>query len=176
MVKKLVNAEIDISQGKIRIGTHRFKSQSVEITVKKSPGIWVKQHLYRGKVRLFPHSNGKIEVVNVLGMRDYISSVIDSEMPGNFPKEARAAQAIIARTYALYQMEKSSPQSHFDLYSSTRSQKYMGYQYRDHRGRLLAGESPSSREISEENCRSHLYASRRPVLYLLLCSLWWENR
>lgn len=147
--KKMSKTTLSQLNGKIHAGNEVIDSDSVEVSVKKSPGIWVNRNYYHGKIRLFAKPNGKLEVVNVVRMRDYIASVIDSEMPGNFPKEARAAQAIIARTYALYQMENQSSGKTFDLYNSTRSQKYLGYQYRDRRGRLLAGESSSSREIAE---------------------------
>jgi stage II sporulation protein D (peptidoglycan lytic transglycosylase) len=148
--KKLSQTTIKHSQNKLWIGKKKYGSKGIEISVRKSPAIWINKHCYHGKIRLYPKSNGRVEVVNVVPMRNYIASVTDSEMPGNFPYEARAAQAIIARTYALYQMEQASNKSSFDLYSSTRSQKYLGYQYRDKRGRLLAGESPSSRKISEQ--------------------------
>jgi stage II sporulation protein D len=35
----------------------------------------------------------------------------------------------------------------FDLFSTTRSQNYLGYQFRDRNGRRLAGESQSSRRV-----------------------------
>ncbi len=148
--KKLSQTAIKHSRNKLWIGETKYESKGIEISVSKSPAIWVNDHCYHGKIRLYSKSNGRVEIVNVVPMRNYIASVTDSEMPGNFPFEARAAQAIIARTYALYQMEQASKNSSFDLYSSTRSQKYLGYQYRDKRGRLLAGESPSSRKISEQ--------------------------
>src|SRR5258708_36314358 len=68
-------------------------------------------------------------------------------MPAAFPEEARKAQAIVARTYALYQKQVADGGSIADLFASTRSQKYLGYQYREG-GKLLAGESESSRRIA----------------------------
>src|SRR5258708_1511094 len=68
-------------------------------------------------------------------------------MPAAFPDEARKAQAIVARTYALYQKQVAERAAVADLFASTRSQKYLGYQYREG-GRLLAGESEAGRKIA----------------------------
>ena len=68
-------------------------------------------------------------------------------MPGSFPKEARKAQAIVARTYALYQAVRRRS-SEYDVYADSRSQQYPGFQYRDKNGRRLAGENSKSRAIA----------------------------
>jgi stage II sporulation protein D len=133
----------------LRIGKREFPVTRLEIDAAKSPAIWVGQHQYRGRVRLFRQSGGTVIAVNVLPLEDYIASVIDSEMPGDFPDEARKAQAIVARTYARYQMSLARSDSLLDLFASTRSQKYLGYQYRDSGGRLLAGESANGRRIGQ---------------------------
>jgi stage II sporulation protein D len=86
-----------------------------------------------------------VSAVNVLPIEDYLTSVVDSEMPGKFPEAARMAQAIVARTYALYQIRQADPNSQYDLLASQRSQKYLGYEYLDASDRRLAGESPGSR-------------------------------
>lgn len=133
----------------LRIGKREFPVTRLEIDAAKSPAIWVEQHQYRGRMRLFRQSGGTVLAVNVVPLEDYIASVIDSEMPGDFPDEARKAQAIVARTYAQYQMNRAGRDALLDLYASTRSQKYLGYQYREPGGRLLAGESPAGRRIGE---------------------------
>jgi stage II sporulation protein D len=136
-------------QGRIRFGKRDLPEGNMEIVPAASPGIWIEGHQYRGTVRLHQMYGQKvIMAVNVLPLEDYVASVVDSEMPASFPEEARKAQAVIARTYALYQKEEASG---FDppaeLYASTKSQKYLGYQYRDGK-KLLAGESESSRKIA----------------------------
>jgi stage II sporulation protein D len=105
---------------------------------------------YRGLIRFHRVSPGKLIAVNGVGLESYVSSVIDGEMPADFPDAARRSQAIVARTYALYQQRRSRKHPHFDLYATTRSQKYLGVEYRDRRGRLLAGESAQSRRLADE--------------------------
>jgi stage II sporulation protein D len=130
----------------IKFGKRELPASSVEIVPAKSPAVWVAGHQYRGIVRI--HRQGSlVQPVNVLPLEDYVASVVDSEMPAAFPEEARQAQAVVARTYALYQKEIAEPGALADLFASTRSQKYLGYQYRDG-GRLLAGETDAGRRIA----------------------------
>ncbi|MCM1569328.1 MAG: SpoIID/LytB domain-containing protein [Roseburia sp.] len=58
---------------------------------------------YRGHLELMP-SEGGIAVVNELPMENYLYSVVPSEMPASYPREALKAQAVCARTYAYGRM------------------------------------------------------------------------
>jgi stage II sporulation protein D len=129
----------------IQIGRRKFHVKTLDIIPAQSPAIWINDHQYRGTIRLHRLENGKLIAINVLPLHHYLASVVDSEMPTAFPREARAAQAIVSRTYALYQMSNRHPR--FDLFATTRSQNYLGYQFRDRNGRRLAGESESSRRV-----------------------------
>jgi stage II sporulation protein D len=130
-----------------KFGKREIPAAQFEIIPNQSPAVWVEGHQYRGTVRFHRQPGNQITAVNVLPLEDYVASVVDSEMPAAFPDEARKAQAIVARTYALYQMQVAERGSTADLFASTRSQKYLGYQYRDG-GKLLAGESEASRKIA----------------------------
>ena len=138
---------VSASRTGIKIGKRELRAAAVEIVPAKSPAIWVEGHQYRGTVRLHRQGIGAVTAVNVLPLEEYVASVVDSEMPAAFPDEARKAQAIVARTYALYQKQVAQPAAVADLFASTRSQKYLGYQYREG-GKLLAGESEAGRSIA----------------------------
>jgi stage II sporulation protein D len=90
---------------------------------------------YRGSLRV-KKAGSALQVVNVLGLESYLSGVVTSEMPDRWPAEALAAQAVVARTYALAHLHTGD----FDLYPDTRSQVYGG----------IAAESPSSTEAVTE--------------------------
>jgi stage II sporulation protein D len=45
-----------------------------------------------------------LTVVNALPLEQYLKGVVPSEMPASWPKEALRAQAVAARTYALYEL------------------------------------------------------------------------
>lgn len=131
----------------IRIGRRTLRGTRLEVVPQDSPMVWVNGHQYRGHVRIHRQPGGKLLSVNVLPLEDYIASVVDSEMPVAFPPAARKAQAICSRTYAIYQMRQRRSHPYFDVYSSTRSQNYLGYQYRSN-GRRLAGETKAGRQIA----------------------------
>ena len=67
-------------------------------------------------------ANGKLQVINVLGLEQYLYGVVPSEVPDDWPAEALKAQAVVARSYALSHLQRGA----FDLYADTRSQVYRG--------------------------------------------------
>ncbi len=133
-----------------RVGRRDFRGTSLEIEAERSPAIWVEDHLYRGRVRLFRQGANKMIVVNVVPLEDYVASVVDGEMPATFPEAARQAQAIAARTYVLFQTQSAHASPFYDVYATTRSQNYLGCQYRGRDGRRYAAESASSRRAAEQ--------------------------
>ena len=90
-----------------------------------SRGIWVGQKRYAGKLNIFIGDNN-ISVVNIIGVENYLSSVVGSEMPTKWPMEALEAQAIASRTYAL----KQKGNSVFDIDSTNKNQVYNGLESR----------------------------------------------
>jgi stage II sporulation protein D len=138
---------VTVTRDRIVIGRQAFATAGLEIIPDQSPAVWVNNHQYRGRVRLLREEDG-IRAVNVLPLEDYIASVVDSEMPAAFPEEARQAQAIVARTYVLYQRERRHPA--FDVFAGTRSQRYLGFQYRTPEGRRLAGETDAGRKVAAD--------------------------
>lgn len=145
--ERLALTNVTATNSSIRIDNSEFRINQIEIVPVSSPSIWIGSHQYRGNVRLIRVVGEKLLAVNVLPLEDYLASVVNGEMPASFARSARAAQAIVARTYALSQMV-GHPQ--FDLYATTRSQKYNGFQYRDADNKRLAGESANSREVVRE--------------------------
>jgi stage II sporulation protein D len=136
-----------IDDGGIRIGESVFPISELELVPVRSPSVWVGRHQYRGTVRLLRKPGDKLIAVNHVPLEEYIASVIDSEVPSTFGEAARQAQAIVARTYAVSQM-KGHPL--FDVFATSRSQRYLGFQYTSSDNRKLAGESASSRKIAVE--------------------------
>lgn len=77
---------------------------------------------------------GRLQVVNVLSLEDYLVGVLGGEMPPSFPMEALKAQAVAARTYALNKKLEQYGQP-FHLGSSVLSQVYLGLEAEDPRTR-----------------------------------------
>jgi len=143
--KSLAKSKVLSTATGLKIGASTYSATRLEIVPQQDPGVRVNDHLYRGNVRLFRRKDGQVSAVNVLPLEEYLASVVDSEMPAAFPEAARQAQAIVSRTYALYQMAHADPAAVYDLFSSQRSQKYLGVEYTTEAGRRLAGESEGSR-------------------------------
>jgi len=90
---------------------------------------------YRG--RLVVSTDGKVvQVVDVVGLEQYLKGVVPMEMPSNWPAEALKAQAVAARSYALANL---NPGRNFDLYGDARDQVYGG----------VASEAPTTNAASD---------------------------
>ena len=79
---------------------------------------------YRGKL-IVKNINGKLTVINDVGLEDYIKGVVPSEMSSSWELEALKAQAIAARSYALANLGKQSKYG-YDLKDNTEDQAYNG--------------------------------------------------
>ncbi|WP_234554876.1 SpoIID/LytB domain-containing protein [Thermus caliditerrae] len=77
---------------------------------------------YRGGVRLFSQG-GKLWVVNLVLLEDYLLGVLPAEMPEGFPLEALKAQAVVARTFAVNRLNPKAP---YDLCATELCQVYLG--------------------------------------------------
>ena len=90
----------------------------------------------RGDVVALVH-HGRLLLVNVLPLEDYVAAVLGGEMPPSFPLEALRAQAVAARTYALNKKLETLDEP-YHLGSSVLAQVYGG----------LERENPKTREAT----------------------------
>lgn len=83
---------------------------------------------YRGRYRFVPNPSipTQFDVINDVDIDSYLMSVVSKELLHNWVLEAYKAQAIVARTYALYEARTTSAGRAFDLYADVRSQVYGG--------------------------------------------------
>jgi stage II sporulation protein D len=84
---------------------------------------------YRGWI-VVTLSNGKLVVVNRLGIEPYVQGVVAGEMPAGWSSEALKTQAVAARSYALASRRQGGS---FDVYDDTHSQVYGGIPAEDPR-------------------------------------------
>ncbi len=110
-----------------------------EITWSNQPNVRVDVPLLartyaRGKILIVPAPNNRFHMLVEIGLEEYLYGL--GEMPSSWPSEALKAQAIAARSYALYKAYSyrflSSNQPRLDscschLYASTFDQKYIGW-------------------------------------------------
>jgi peptidoglycan hydrolase-like amidase len=78
---------------------------------------------FRGTFEVSELPNGRLQVINVVGLEGYLLGVVPGEMPFSWPLEALKAQAVAARTYAFANLVEGKA---WDLYADQRSQVYTG--------------------------------------------------
>jgi len=100
--------------------------QAGEIWVEPKDGgyVYIGNRWYRGRTLVIP-TGGGLTAVNYVDLEDYLSSVVGGEMPTNWNLEALKAQAVAARSYALYQRQMSA-NTVFDVGDTTEWQVYDG--------------------------------------------------
>lgn len=88
--------------------------------------VYIGDRWYRGRTLVVPTEKG-LTAVNWVDLEEYLYSVIGGEMDTSWPQEALKAQAIAARTYALYERERQRNNPVYDLGDSPdRWQIYKG--------------------------------------------------
>lgn len=95
---------------------------------------------YRGKTLLVPDAQG-LTAINYGDLEQYLYSVLGGEMNAKWPQEALKAQAVAARTYAIYK-QQSARNGIFDVGNTAAWQVYKGV------------ESESSRTRTDVNATS----------------------
>lgn len=86
--------------------------------------VWIGDRWYRGRVLLVPSEEG-LTAVNYVDIEHYLYSVLGGEMPASWPLEALKAQAVSARSYALYRRERTANKI-YDVGDTTTWQVYKG--------------------------------------------------
>lgn len=87
------------------------------------PLTWFKGYQYYGGFQ-YMRDGGNISVINFVPMQEYTKGVVPYEMSAQWPLEALKAQAMCARTYALYNYGKHGKS--FDVCNTTDCQVYRG--------------------------------------------------
>ena len=89
--------------------------------------------LLRGHLEIANTDNSHLIVVNEINLESYVAGLVNAEMPHNWPLEALEAQAVVARTYALWQKSRHLDQ-YFDMENGVMDQVYTGVDSEDSKG------------------------------------------
>lgn len=87
--------------------------------------ITINEYSLTGNIDIRKSKKGAYSIVNELDVEDYVRAVVGEEMDYRWPVEALKAQAVAARTYALYRKNKAAC-GEYDLCSTTSSQMFTG--------------------------------------------------
>ncbi len=115
------------------LGKPLFRAEAVRTLRLQAPDglLAFNGKLYRGTFEVFPR-DGRFIVVNTVETRPYLISVVGTEIPTEWHRQALAAQAIAARTYLLRHL---GSHGEYDLEGDEQDQAYGGF-----RGEVPASE------------------------------------
>lgn len=123
----------------------------------------------RGDVELTPYKQG-LRVVNVVDLESYTHGVLSAEMPVDSPMEALKAQAVLARTHALYMRAGTSRHKgdgyelcdgqHCQVYSGMRAESARSRAVVEGtRGRIVTFQGRPTNVLYSANCGGHAQAA-----------------
>ena len=89
------------------------------------------KYRYRGNMEIdIDKEYRKLNVINIIGIEEYLYGVLKKEISPRWPAEALKAQAIAARTFAIFNMNKYIDKG-YNICASTNSQAYGGVNHED---------------------------------------------
>ena len=110
---------------------------------------------YRGTLEIKQTAAGQMEIINHVGLDDYLNGVLPFEALANWKLETLKAQAIVSRTYVISSLRRHSAEG-YDVCSLTHCQVYHG----------ASGEDPrTSRAVSETSSQVMTYKGEPIAAY-----------
>jgi stage II sporulation protein D len=125
MKGEFLRAKAQAVKAGIAIGEQQLAVSGVKLNAQKDSDIWIEGRSFRGTVDLIKKDNQKLIAINRVPLDGYLYSVLRHEVSPHWPMEALKAQAIVARTFALYNVRQNKLQL-YDLRSDIYSQVYGG--------------------------------------------------
>ena len=126
-----IQLNIKISNPGISINNREFGS-NVKIKPAENSLIKIDKKDYRGSIEILRDDKGRLLIINELNVEEYLKGVLNEEISAKWHPESIKAQAVVARTYALYQKEnrKDNP---YHMEATTTDQVYGGVRREDER-------------------------------------------
>jgi SpoIID/LytB domain protein len=132
---------------------------------------------YRGAMEICADEKG-IRVINILNLEEYLYSVVPSEMPARWPKEALKAQAVAARTESIANLGRHKkegfdfcPEVHCCSYTGVERETEWSNQVVDEtRGLAMLSEGKPVDALYSSNCGGHtqgnIFGDEETIPYL----------
>lgn len=109
----------------ILIGGMALNSTKISLKVNDPEATLVNNRRFNGDIQLINKENGHLLVINYVELEDYIKGILYHEVSHYWPPEALKAQAVVCRTYAIYQINENKAKD-YDLTADIYSQVYGG--------------------------------------------------
>ncbi len=120
----LVDSKVRLLNRGIFMGLDVYPSKHLTIEPARDASIFIDGRAFRGEVTFIRTPNNRLTVVNDIDVEDYIKGVLFHEVSHHWPMEALKAQAVAARTYALYSINPAG--KYYDVTNDIYSQVYGG--------------------------------------------------
>jgi len=119
--------QVKLEGDNLRIGSKVVKIDDYcDVVPERNGSVAVDSRYYRGSMRLLRTADGQLLAVNHVRCEDYLKGVLPGELPNRFALEAFKAQAIAARTFALYEKYTAPSRKKWDVVATEGSQMYLG--------------------------------------------------
>ncbi len=181
---KGLNTTVTVSKEGILLGNAKSRPADLFIKPDKPGTLSVNNRVFLGSIRLIKKDNGRLSIINHVGLEDYVKGILYHEASHYWPMPALEAQAIACRTYAVYQARESRGKE-FDLTGDTYSQVYGGrtseryrtnIAVRDTAGKILTWQGEVFPAYYHATCGGHtedaslVWNTNIPVLRGLSCN------
>jgi stage II sporulation protein D len=148
---------IDENENSLKINQISYPFSDLVIT--NTSGILrVNNKGYRGKVEVVKKTGESLLVINELNLEDYLVGLINQEVSSSWDMEALKAQAVAARTYALFQ-KSNRKDSLYHLDSTVLDQVYNGSDSEDQRSLQAVKETEGEVIVYQNEIISAVYHS-----------------
>lgn len=112
-------------KGGILIGQTSINADNIIIKAATAAAIILDGRRFTGDIEMIKDRQKKLLVINRIDLEDYIKGILYHESSHYWPMEALKAQAIVCRSYAVYQRQENKGKD-FDVTSDIYSQVYGG--------------------------------------------------
>lgn len=123
--RALPETRIIATDGGFLVGTKEYLTSRIKIIPYNDANLYVNGRKLRGDLIIIKNAQNSVLVVNAIELENYIKGVMFHEVSHYWPMESLKAQAVAARTYALYQM-KMNLKRDYDVTNDIYSQVYGG--------------------------------------------------
>ncbi len=122
---KNLKATVTVSGDSINLGDVSYPLAKLFIKTEEGGVIILNGRRFRGNIYLIARDNQRLLVVNSIELEDYLKGILYHEVSHYWPTEVLKAQAVVSRTYALYQIQEHAAFD-YDLTADIYSQVYGG--------------------------------------------------
>lgn len=130
-IKPLDDYLVKASGDKIVFGGKKYSSPARIVAKDGGNKLRINGRRYHDNITIVAN-NGKLTVINEIGLEDYINGIIPREVNPEWPIESLKAQAVVSRTYVLRNLRRHGKDG-FDVCTQTHCQVYGGLESEDPR-------------------------------------------